>query len=485
MSETAIPDGATTAPPARPQRTDLTQGPILRTLALFAAPTLLSNVLQSLNGSINTIWVGRLIGESALAATANANIVMFLVFSAIFGFGMAAIVRIGQSFGARDVEAARRTFGTVIGLTVVLALLVGVLGWLFAPRLLALLGTPADARALALAYLRVIFVSLPAGMVSVVISMGLRGSGDSRSPLYFMIVTVLIDIVLNPLLIRGLGPVPAFGIAGSAAATATANLAGLIGIIVWIYARDLPLRLRGAELRWLIPQRAELGYILRKGLPMGAQMLIISGAGILMIGLVNREGLLTAAAFSASLQLFNYVQMPALAIGAAVSAMAAQNIGALRHDRVSQATRAGITLNLVMTGTIIALLLVLDRAVLGLFLGNASPAVPLARHIMLLASWSFLLFGVMIVMFSTMRAYGAVIAPLIILGVALYPVRLGFYYLAYPRLGADAIWLSFPAGAVVPLGLTLAFYLRGPWQKQMAAGSAGSVRPVGAVRPAA
>ena len=472
MSDVEVPVSAevtvSASRPSRPQRTDLTQGPILRTLAVFAAPTLLSNVLQSLNGSINTIWVGRLLGESALAATANANIVMFLVFSAIFGFGMAAIVRIGQSFGARDIEGARRTFGTVIGLTVVLAILVGVLGWLFAPALLDALGTPAAARGLALAYLRVIFVSLPAGMVSVVISMGLRGSGDSRSPLYFMIVTVVIDIVLNPLLIRGVGPIPALGIAGSAASTAIANLAGLIGIVVWIYRRDLPLRLRGAELRWLIPHRAELGYILRKGLPMGAQMLIISGSGIVMIGLVNREGLLTAAAYGASLQLFNYLQMPALAIGAAVSAMAAQNIGALRYDRVGQATRAGITLNVIMTGVLIALLLALDKMVLGLFLGSASPAVPLARHIMLLASWSFLLFGAMIVMFSTMRAYGAVIAPLIILGVALYPVRLGFYALAYPRIGADAIWLAFPAGSIVSLGMTLAYYRRGPWAARMA-----------------
>ena len=470
MSDVEVPVSAevSVSPQSRPQRTDLTQGPILRTLAVFAAPTLLSNVLQSLNGSINTIWVGRLLGESALAATANANIVMFLVFSAIFGFGMAAIVRIGQSFGARDIEGARRTFGTVIGLTVVLAILVGVLGWLFAPALLDALGTPAAARGLALAYLRVIFVSLPAGMVSVVISMGLRGSGDSKSPLYFMIVTVVIDIVLNPLLIRGLGPIPALGIAGSAASTAIANLAGLIGIVVWIYRRDLPLRLRGAELRWLIPHRAELGYILRKGLPMGAQMLIISGSGIVMIGLVNREGLLTAAAYGASLQLFNYLQMPALAIGAAVSAMAAQNIGALRYDRVGQATRARITLNVIMTGVLIALLLALDKMVLGLFLGSASPAVPLAQHIMLLASWSFLLFGAMIVMFSTMRAYGAVIAPLIILGVALYPVRLGFYALAYPRIGADAIWLAFPAGSIVSLGMTLAYYRRGPWAAQMA-----------------
>ena len=87
-------------------RGDLTQGPVMRTLLLFAVPTLVSNVLQSLNGTINSIWVGRLIGEEALAATANVNIIMFLVSSLAFGFGMAGTVKIGQRFGARDIDGA-------------------------------------------------------------------------------------------------------------------------------------------------------------------------------------------------------------------------------------------------------------------------------------------------------------------------------------------------------------------------------------------
>src|SRR5690606_2949651 len=103
-------------------RGDLTKGPILSTLFLFAVPTLLSNTLQSLNGTINAIWVGRLIGEGALAATANANIIMFLLSSAAFGFGMAGTVKIGQRFGQRDLGGARRTLGTALGFCFVLTL---------------------------------------------------------------------------------------------------------------------------------------------------------------------------------------------------------------------------------------------------------------------------------------------------------------------------------------------------------------------------
>src|SRR3546814_5195739 len=109
-------------------------------------------------------------------------------------------------------------------------------------------------------------------------------------------------------------------------------------MLVWFYAKNHVLRLRGHELSYLVPRLNELRFIVAKGVPMGAQMLVISGAGLVMVGLVNREGLVTAAAYGATLQLWNYVQMPALAVGAAVSAMVAQNIGAHRWDRSEEHT---------------------------------------------------------------------------------------------------------------------------------------------------
>ena len=120
----------------RPGQRDLTSGPIGSALLMFALPTLASNVLQSLNGSINAIWVGRFLGEGALAATSNANIIMFLMFGAVFGFGMAATIIVGQSWGRRDVDAARRAFGSAIGLVLAGSVIVGALGWIFAPEIL-------------------------------------------------------------------------------------------------------------------------------------------------------------------------------------------------------------------------------------------------------------------------------------------------------------------------------------------------------------
>ncbi|QDK33335.1 MULTISPECIES: MATE family efflux transporter [Sphingomonadaceae] len=465
-----IPAGETEpgepAAPARKQHMtgDLTQGPILKTLLVFSIPMLISNVLQTLNGSVNAIWVGRLLGESALAATANANIIMFLLISLVFGFGMATTVRVGQHFGARDIDAARLTFGSGVGFCLILSVVCGLAGWLGADALLRLLSTPEQSRIEALAYLRVIFVTLPLGSLSLMVSMGMRGAGDSKTPLHAMILTVALDVILNPLLIIGPGPVPSLGIAGSAAATAFANFAGLVFQLWTIYRKDLPMRLRGAELGYLIPRGSELKYVTLKGLPMGAQMLLVSSAGLAMVHLVNLEGLDAAAAYGASLQLWNYLQMPAMAIGSAVSAMVAQSLGAHDHGRVGKVTEIGLVTNLAISLLMAALIVVFDHPLLALFLGGDSPAMPIARHIQFVCTASFVIMSVTMILTGTLRAYGAVVVPLVIMAIGLIPGRLGFYALTYPAIGSEALWWAYPVGSTLTVVLTLAYYRWGKWR---------------------
>ena len=446
-------------------RGDLTQGPIAKTLLAFALPTLASSILQSLNGTVNAIWVGRFLGEGALAATSNANMVMFLLTAFVFGFGMASTILIGQAWGRKDVDDARRVFGTATGGFAVVTVLIAIAGYFLAPSILHLLGTPGDAAPLALAYLRVIFLAIPALLLLTLMMMALRGAGDSLTPLWFMIVAVVLDSGLNPFFIRGWGPFPEMGIAGSAMSTLVGNYVSLIGLLVYIYAKDLPLRLRGRELRYLLPNPAILKTLLIKGLPMGIQMIVISMSALALVGMVNREGVETTAAFGVAMQLWTYVQMPAMALGAAVSAMASQNIGAGKWERVGKVTRVGIVQSLLITGGLIVLLTLADRTVLSLFMGPDSPALPIARHIHVLASWNFLLFGVMMVLFATVRANGAVWAPLIILAVGLVPVRFGYIFATYGWLGADAIWTSFPVTSLINLALASAYYLNGSWKK--------------------
>lgn len=462
MSE-VLPEALPEAPPA-PLRGDLTQGPILKTLLLFSLPTLLANLVQTLNGTINSVFVGQLLGEGALAATASGNMILFVIFSTVFGFSTASAVLIGRHFGARELDEARASFGSGLGFCVAVALVVAVLGWITAPGQLALLSTPAAIEADALAYLRALYISMPLGAASMFISMGLRGAGDARTPLWGSILVLALAALFNPLLILGIGPLPELGIAGAAYGNVLANLFGIVGIIALMYRHNSVLCPHRWEASFLIPNRAELAFVLTKGVPMSAQMAIGSFSALILVGLVNREGMIAAAAYGALLQVWNYVQMPSFAVNMAVGAMAAQAIGARVHDRVDRINTAGVWVNVALTGSVTLLLIPLDRPLLGLFLGADSAAVPLAEHIQLIATSSYVLAAITMIYSATMRAYGAVMLPLLVMVVSMYPVRLGFYHLAYPAMGAEAIWWSYPVGSASGVVMIWLAYRFGKWR---------------------
>jgi putative MATE family efflux protein len=408
---------------------------------------------------------------------------------------MAATILIGQAFGRKDLDEARRVVGTTAGAFLLISAIVAAVGWFLSPAILALLGTPGPAAPLALAYLRVIFLAMPALLLLTMLMMSLRGAGDSLTPLWFMLVAVVLDSGLNPIFILGLGPAPRMGIAGSATATLIANYAALLGLLAYIYFKDLPLRLRGTEFRYLWCDIALLKTIIVKGFPMGIQMIVISLSALALVGMVNGYGVDTAAAFGVAMQLWTYVQMPAMALGAAVSAMVAQNIGAGLWPRVSKITRSGILYSVLITTVLVVLMTLADRSVMALFMGGDSPALPIARHIHVVATWNFILFGITMVLFATVRANGAVWAPLVILCIGLVPVRFGFILGTDQWLGADAIWWSFPVSSFANVALSIAYYLQGGWKKarmmapapadeEMLEEALGTREPGGALRPA-
>ena len=129
---------------------DLTSGPVAKTLFLFALPSLGVNILQSLNGSVNSVWIGKFLGEEALAASANAGMIMFLMFSTLFGFSIATTILIAQNLGRGNIEGVRRTMGSSLGMFSLAGVVTAIVGWVFAPQLLQLLATPEEAYPLAL-----------------------------------------------------------------------------------------------------------------------------------------------------------------------------------------------------------------------------------------------------------------------------------------------------------------------------------------------
>jgi putative MATE family efflux protein len=292
----------------------------------------------------------------------------------------------------------------------------------------------------------------------------LRGAGDAKTPLYFMLLSVGIDIALNPLFIFGVGPFPRMGIAGSAFATVTGQAISLVALIVHLYRTKNPLALHRDELALLRPDRDIVGTLIVKGIPMSAQMLVMSLSGMLMITLVNRFGVDTSAAYGAAFQLWNYIMMPAMAVGMAVSSMAAQNVGARKWDRVNQIAGIGVLYCMILTGAVVLIIELLDARAFGIFLPAGSEALHIASHMNRVVTWSFMFFGVSMTLFGVVRATGAVMAPLWALVISLLVVRFPLAEIFLDRFGADAIWWSFPLSSAVAAVLAILYYQYGGWR---------------------
>jgi len=279
-----------------------------------------------------------------------------------------------------------------------------------------------------------------------------------------MLMSVGIDIALNPVFIFGIGPIPRLGIAGSALSTLVAQSVTLVALVRHLYKRKHMLCLHADERQMLRIDGTIIGMLIKKGIPMGAQMLVISMSGVLMISLVNSYGVDTAAAYGADMQIWNYIMMPAFAVGMAVSAMAAQNVGAKKWDRVRATARVGVLYSVVLTGSVIVLIELLDKHALVMFLQPGSAALDIGSHINHLATWSFVFFGVSMVLFGVVRATGAVMAPLLILVLTLLGIRFPIAWMLQGQMHADAIWWSFGVSSALAAVLAMVYYKYGGWR---------------------
>ena len=401
-----------------------------------------------LDTSVNAVWVGRELGEVALAALTNANILWMLLFAAAFGISMAATVRTAEHLGGGDLGRAKQVLGTTVTLSGIAAVLLSASVMTFAMPILWVLGTPTAAMRDAVVYLRLLMLSVPFSYLSASIMAVLRGAGDSRTGLYFSGLSIAIDVVLNPMLILGEGPLPRLGIAGSALATVASQAIALVAIIGYLYGRRNALCLWGGELALLRLRRAVAARLLCQGGPMALQFLWSSIEGVVMISLVNRLGTAVTAAYGAAIQLWSYIMMPSAACSSAATSLAAHKIGGQQRQGVQDVMRAAILYGMLATSLLVALIEMLGQRAFGLFLTAGSPALAFASQINKEATWSLVLYAGYSIWVGVMRATGAVWMPLMISGSVL-GVRFAITGALLNRWHAQAIWWSFPVSAAV------------------------------------
>jgi len=431
--------------------------PMWQILLVFLVPLMLSNVLQSASQTMASIWIGRLISTQALGAISAVFPIIFLLFSFVFGVSSGSSVLIGQAFGASDHHRVKKIAGTVLGAALYLGIIVAIIGALGSTTVLGWLATPPDIIGQADAYARVIFLTMPVFFVYFVYATILRGTGDSTTPFYALIVSAVLAIAITPLFIVGTFGLPKLGVVSAAVAGLIANSAALAWLIYYLNRRNHPLKFdretfSDMRIDWKILQS-----VVRIGVPTGIQVMMVSLAEIAVISFVNRFGSSATAAYGAVNQVVGYVQFPAISIGIAASIFGAQCIGARREDKLGSVIRSAVALNYFIGGIIIGLCYIFAWAILGWFITDPQ-TLRIAHELLMIVLWSYLLFGNSAVISGVMRGSGTVLWPTINGIFAIWCVEVPVAYVLMHRIGLDGVWIGYPVAYCVVLALQYGYY---------------------------
>ena len=350
------------AAPAKKNSTarDMTSGPIFRQLVLFALPLMLGNVFQMLYNTVDSIIVGNFVSKQALAAIGSTTMIVNMLVFFFNGFSIGAGVVIGQYFGARDMEKLHRAIETAMMATFLLGLLFTVFGMALVQPMLQLMSTPDDVLADATVYLK-IYIGGISGLLVYNIGSGiLRAVGDSTRPLYFLVLTSVLNILLDLFFVLVLK----LGIAGAAIATIVAQFVSA-GLVLLLLTRTKDVyRLNWRELGI---DRAILARIFAVGLPAGVQAVLTSFSNVFVQRYINVFGSDVMAGWSSYNKLDHFIMLPVQSISMAATTFVSQNVGAGKDRRADQGTIKAMLLCCAVSSVLIVLLIGFASAAVRMF----------------------------------------------------------------------------------------------------------------------
>jgi putative MATE family efflux protein len=419
------------------------QKPLWQRFLLFLVPLMVSNILQAMSGTINNIYVGQLIGVDALAAAAAFFPLMFFLMSFIIGLASGSTVLIGQAFGAKNELKVKEIAGTTITVTFLAGLVVALVGALFTRQIMTVLGVPANILDQSTAYGRIILLGMPGFFIFLIVTSILRGVGDTVTPLFSLIISILVGLVVTPAFILGWGGLPKLGLLSAAVAFIAGFFSVLVFLFFYLRARKHPLAPDRVFLEHLGVDFGLLRMILKLGVPAGVQMIVSSVAAIVVVGIINRFGSDATAAYGAVGQVMSYVQFPAMSIGIAASIFGAQAIGAGQQDQLGRITRTAMVMNIIITGALILAAYIFSQTLVELFITEPR-VVEMTETLLHIVLWSVLMFGFAVILSGIMRASGDVLIPMLIsLGTILIVETPLALYLSTTWLGLDGIWTGY------------------------------------------
>jgi len=435
-----------------------------KTFFIFLMPLIATNILQNLSGTINTIFVGQMMGVNAIAAVAVFFPILFFLMAFVIGLSAGATVLVGQAWGAQNIEKVRCVVGSTLFMTLIGGSIIALLGVVFAKHILLALGTDPDVMHLSLPYVQWMLAGSPLLFLYIIYTSILRGVGDSTTPLIVSGMTILIGLLITPVLIAGYFGFPKMGIIAPAIATIVGYFAVLVFLFVYLNKKDHPLKPNRLLLSHIRHHPELSKIVLRLGIPTGIQMVTTSVAGLVIVGLVNHYGSNATAAYGAVNQVLNYIQFPALSISIAASIFAAQAIGAGKSDLLAKVTRTALAMNILVTGSLVTLAYLFSKYLMALFITDPN-VVALGQQLLFIVLWSILFFGASSIFASIMRASGTVNVPMIINIFAIIAIEVPCAYLFSQWWGLQGIWYAY-ALAFVCLCILQGLYYQLVWKRK-------------------
>lgn len=440
---------------------DMTVGKPARIIGGFALPMLLGDVFQQFYSIVDSVVVGRFVGADALAAVGGSFPVTFILNAVMIGLTIGASVLLSQLFGARQIEDFHKALYTmVVGMGILAVALTGVSQALAVP-LLRLIGTPDAIMAGSTLYLRIVFGGLVLTFAYNVCTAIFRSIGDSKTPLYFLIIASVLNVVLDLLFVI----VFHMGIAGVAVATIMSQ--GISALLCVLYIRKKAEILRMSKKERVFDMEM-LKRIMGLGVPAMFQQVSVSVSVMCVQGMVNLFGTAAMAGYAAAGKVESLAMMPMFDLGSALSTYVAQNMGAGNEKRARQGVHAGFGLALAVCGGIGVLIFIFRYQLIGIFLkGNVDPVVMKFGVGYLGAIALFYLINAFYNNLSgALRGAGDALYSMTATIIALI-VRVASSYLMlkYTDLGMASIWWGLPVSWSTGLVLCLVRYLSGKWKK--------------------
>ena len=451
----------------------IVEGPIRGAVWKLAWPTMLQNIIGGLQGLVDHIMVGRFVGyegNAAIGVSWQIFIVVIVFISSLFT-GMGVLV--ARFAGANEPEKVNRTvyqaFLTSMGLVL---LVLAPIGYMASPMLLELVNATPGVQAEALSYLRIMFVFSFGMLTFFMLGGALRSAGDAQTPLRLGIVLTILNITLNVILIRGLGPIPSFGTTGAAMGTVIAG--GIISVfaIFELFSGKWVVRFhRGMNWR---PDWEIIGQLFRFGLPTGIQGVAMNVGGVFLlafIGSLAMSAQAQAAYVVSYSQLFSFITWTSVGIMGATAAVAGQNLGAGRPDRTAQAVRTAAGYGLFLAATIGLAFLFIPNLLLGIF-GMEDPIVRgLGVQLLRYLAVSGLFVTVALAYTGGLQGTGDTRSPMYISFISQIFIPLGMCFLiqTFSTLDPAEIWLAIVLGHLTRAILSYSIFKREGWRDIRAA----------------